>query len=275
MLAGCPAWGQAQGQQVVDGENLQGLKIETPALKPIPALFPLDGKFGRVAKLEFRAPAEMTAEDRTVAEGAQTEIARRAELQGFHLMEGSGWGYEQAVCPAFPEHVILEYSRLDGPGDVTLFSAVVPRGGEGHVRVVPVRRRGYSLWTPASSNALTLNDFNHMVKEGGLSPDWMTLSLCYTALAAGHVRAALIPQTRAGEQYPLAAPPILTVDSKRSGAEVRMVDASMPRPKGEWVFEYDGSGHLKKVKKVQPRILTKRSVDGPGEVKGVPTLVQP
>ena len=279
MLAATAALGQAQAGQAESGakaENLQGLKIEYPALKPIPTPFPLGEKFGRVSQLEFRAQDSMSAEDRTVADGAQSEIARRAELQGFHLEEGSGWGYEQAVCPAFPEHVILEYSKLDGPGDVTLFSAVVPRGGEGHVRVIPVRRRGYSLWTPASSNALTLNDFNHMVKEGGLSPDWMTLSLCYTALAAGHVRAALIPGTMAEEQYPLPEPPMLTVGAKKGGAEVRMVDTTVPRPKGEWLFEYDRLGYLKKVKKVQPEILHTRAIEGVGEAQGgVPTAVQP
>jgi hypothetical protein len=250
---------------------MQGLQISYPALKPIPTPFPLGQKFGRVQALEFRAPEAMTTEDRAVADGGQDEITRRAELQGFHLTEGSGWGYEQAVCPAFPEHVVLEYSRLNGPGDVTLFSAVVPRGSVGHVRVIPVRRRGYSLWTPASSNALTLNDFNHMVKEGGLSPDWMTLSLCYTALAAGHVRAALIPETRADETYPLAEPAMLTVNAKKAGAEVRMVDTAKPRPKGEWLFEFDGLGHLKKVKKVEPEILTTRAVMGTTEARGVPT----
>ena len=279
-MAAAAAWGQAPAQQVVDGENLQGLKISQPALKSIPAPFPLGGRFGRVSGLEFRAPEAMTAEDRTVAGNAQAEIARRAELQGFHLEDGSGWGYEQAVCPAFPEHMILEYSRLEAPGasgagDVTLFSAVVPRGGAGHVRVIPVRRRGYSLWTPASSNALTLNDFNHMVKEGGLNPDWLTLSLCYTALAAGHVRAALVPATRAEEQYPLAAPAKLTVNAKKAGAEVRIVDTAMLQPKGEWIFEYDRLGYLKKVKKTQPRILKTQPVEGIVEARGVPTAVQP
>lgn len=280
MLAGTAALAQAPADANGAGaknESQAGLKIEYPPVRPLKTPFPPGGKFGRVSSLEFRALDAMSAEDKAAAEGAQTEIARRAELQGFHLNEGAGWGYEQAVCPAFPEHVILEYSKLDGPGDVTLFSAVVPRGSEGHVRVIPVRRRGYSLWTPASSNALTVNDFNHMVQEGGLSPDshpndkdpslgapdWMTLSLCYTALAAGHVRAALIPQLPSEEQYPLAAPPMMTVGDKKGGAEVRMVDTAMPKPKGEWILEYDAAGHLKKVKKVQPTILKTEAVAGP------------
>jgi hypothetical protein len=170
--------------------------------------------------------------------------------------------------------VILEYSRMNGPGDVTLFSAAVPRGGEGHVRVIPARRRGYSLWTPSSSNALTLNDFNHMVKEGGLSPDWLTLTLCYTALASGHVRAALIPRTIEEEKYPLAEPPMMTVDTNKVGAQVRFVDTAAPRPKGEWVLDFDGAGRLKRVKKVEPEILHTYAVQGvvgPDQTHGEPT----
>jgi len=273
-------WGQAA--QAADaapasakpGESMQGLRVEYPSLKPIPSPFPLGRGSERRTMLEFRAPEAMTSEDRAVADGAQVEIARRADLAGLHLSDAQGWGYEQAVCPAFPEHVILEYSRLNGPGDVTLFSAVVPRGSVGHVRVIPARRRGYSLWTPASSNALTLNDFNHMVKEGGLSPDWMMLSLCYTALASGHVRGALIPRSVEEEKYPLPEPAMMVVDSKKPGAQVRMVDTATPRPRGEWLFEFDGVGHLNKVKKVEPEILHTFAVQGilqPSETHGEPT----
>lgn len=276
-------WGQtaspgngAQPASNAPAGGMQGLQVTYPPLKPIPTPFPLGARFGRRSSLEFRTPDAMTAEDRAVAEGAQTEIARRADLAGLHLTDAEGWGYEQAVCPAFPEHVILEYSRLNGQGDVTLFSAVVPRGSAGHVRVIPVRRRGYSLWTPASSNALTLNDFNHMVMEGGLSPDWMTVSLCYTALAAGHVRAALIPELPADERYPLGEPAMLAVNAKKAGAEVRLVDMATPRPKGEWILTFDGAGHLKKAKKIEPEILHKipvQGISGPEDFHGVPTAV--
>lgn len=254
--------------------NQKGFMTLYPALKPIPTPFPLDKSFERKHSLEFRAPEAMTAEDRTVADGAQAEIARRAELQGFRMGEGSGWGYEQAVCPAFPQQMILEYSRLNGPGDVSLFSAVVPRGSVGHVRVIPARRRGYSLWTPVASNSLTVNDFNHMVMEGGLSPDWLAVSLCYTAMAAGHVRAALVAEGQDAYKYPMAEPAMLTVSAKKAGGEVRLVDEAAPRPRGEWVFDFDAAGHLKRVRKIEPEILHTAAVQGiitPSETHGVPT----
>ena len=255
------------------GEDLHGLRVEQVPVRPMPTPFPLDVSTGRVQALEFRSPEAMTAADRELAASAQVEIARRASLQGFRLDESaSAWGFEQAVCPVFPQHLVLEYSRLNGNGDVSLFAAVVPRG-EGHVRVIPVRRRSYSLFTPASSNALTLNDFNHMVQEGGsgVSPDWLTLSLCYAALAGGHVRAALLPAVPADEVYPLLAPAKLSV-SRKGGAAVYFSDSTHEVKPMEWELLFAQSGRLLKVKHVGARELVERPVFGTAsEVKGVPT----
>jgi hypothetical protein len=270
---------RAQAPGNTGPEDMHGLTVREIHPKATPTPFPLDVKTGRRQTLEFRAPEEMTAADRELADANQGEIARRAGLQGFDLLregkDGAGqgsWGYEQAVCPVFPQHVILEYSRSNGPGDVTLFSAVIPRG-EGHVRVIPVRRRSYSLFTPASSNALTLNDFNHMVVEGqeGLSPDWLTLGLCYSALAGGHVRAALQAGNLAEEVYPLFVPATLTVSGK-GGAEVLFADVT-PRTKSmEWTLIFAQNGHLLKVRHTGSRELVEKSVAGnAAEVKGVPT----
>jgi len=269
MLSACLCAAQAPGAGQQANDDLHGLRIVQVPVTPMPTPFPLDVHTGRVQALEFRSPEQMTAADKTLAESAQGEIVRRAELQGFRgvgnagrseqeVSSDGGWGYEQAVCPVFPEHLILEYSRINGSGDVTLFSAVVPRG-EGHVRVIPVRRRSYSLWTPASSNALTVNDFNHMVKEGqtGLDPDWLRLSLCYAALAGGHVRAALIPGKPADEVYPLVAPAKLSV-SRKGGATVSFADTTPAAKPLEWSLVFAQSGRLMKVNRSRARELTER-----------------
>jgi hypothetical protein len=276
---------QASGSESGSGqakEDLHGLHVVQVPVRPLPTPFPLDVHTGRVQELEFRAPEAMTAADRELAASAQVEIERRAELQGFRGVGGAGqaemepskdggWGFEQAVCPVFPQHLILEYSRSNGAGDVTLFSVAVPRG-EGHVRVIPVRRRSYSLWTPASSNALTLNDFNYMVKEGGqgVSPDWLTLSLCYAALAGGHVRAALIAGKAADEVYPLLAPAKLAV-SWKGGAEVYFADSTPGVKPLQWSLTFSRSGRLLKAGRTGPRELVERPIKGnAAEVAGVP-----
>ncbi len=273
----------AQGQSLFNGagsgagEDMHGLKVREIHPKPTPTPFPLDVSAGRVETLEFRAPDKMSEADRLLVGANEGEIARRARLHGFDLDGGDGrsWGYEQAVCPVFPDHVVLEYSRDNGRGDVTLFSAVIPRG-EGHVRVIPVERRGYSLWTPASSNALTLNDFNHILKEEGrgLSPDWLRLGLCYAALSGGHVRAALRARTGLDEVFPLRTPARLVV-TRKGGAQVRFVDTTgndERRTKAtDWVLYFAQSGRLLKVKHTDGPELRERSVAGsPAEVRGTP-----
>jgi hypothetical protein len=248
----------AQNSSTVTVRELHPKHLSSP--------FPMNGKTGRRQEVEFRTPAQMSLEDRNLAEANYGEIARRARLQGFDLeRSGQGeasWGYEQAVCPVFPGHLILEYSRSNGQGDVTLFSVVIPRG-EGHVRVIPVRRRSYSLFTPASSNALTINDFNHMVAEGhqGLNPDWLTLGLCYAALAGGHVRAALVAQSPADEVYPLSPPAMLTLE-KNGGAEVRLADSTPKIKAMNWTLSFATDGRLLKVKHADSKEVTEKAVAG-------------
>ena len=263
------------GAQAAD--DLHGLRVTYPKGVPIPTPFPLDARTGRAQTLEFRAPEQMTEADRTLVAGNEAEIARRAGLQGIRLGLGEiesdkgGWGYEQAVCPVFPDHLVLEYSRNSGPGDVSVFAAVIPRR-DGHVRVIPVQRRGYSLWTPAPKNALTINDFNHMVKEGqkGLPPDWLTLGLCYAALAGGHVRAALMPMHAADEHYPLFEPATLTV-SRKGGADVDFVDVTPHAKAMDWTLTFAQNGQLTKIHHRVAGELVEHPVPGKAqEVKGRP-----
>ena len=253
VLLGCGM--RLLAQSAAKAQDVNGDLVREIHPTPTSTPFPIDVHTRTVPKLEFLAPEQMAAADLELVTANEAEIARRAGLQGFNLERGGGWGYEQAVCPVFPNHLILEYSRDSGAGDVSLFSVAIPRGtaNGGHVRVIPVRRRSYSLWTSAPSNALTVNDFNHMVKEGGkgVDPDWLTLSLCYTALAGGHVRAALVPATHDEEFYPLFAPAKLTVSGK-GGAEIRLADVThYPEPKAKvmnWVLTFAQSGQLLKVK---------------------------
>ena len=274
---------QNAAQTTAKAQNVNGDLVREIHPKPTPTPFPLDAHTQTVPKLEFLAPEQMAAGDVELVTANAAEIARRASLQGFNLERagGGGWGYEQAVCPVFPDHLILEYSRDNGAGDVSLFSVAIPRGeaNGGHVRVIPVRRRSYSLWTSAPSNALTLNDFNHMVKEGGkgVDPDWLTLSLCYTALAGGHVRAALIPATPAEEFYPLFVPAKLTVSGK-GGAQIHLADVThYPEPKVkamDWVMTFAQSGQLLKVKHAVAHEVFERPLPATTERKPVPVVGQ-
>jgi len=273
-------------------EDLQGLRVKELHTPPMASPFALDAKNPRIQSLTFLPPESMSSADKTLVEANENEIAERAERQGFNLAgvaAGSGsWGYEQAVCPAFPQHVILEYSRGNQEGDITLFSVVIPRG-EGHVRVIPARRRGYSLFTPVASNDLTINDFNHIVLEEGLrvpwsahrdaktlaahpafgDADWLTLGLCYSALASGHVRAGLQAEKPADESYPLTIPAELRV-SGHGEAEVWFADRTPEARSMEWELRFASDGRLLKVRHVKSDLL--RPIPVKGQILDVPPL---
>jgi hypothetical protein len=107
--------------------------------------------------------------------------------------------------PALPEHLFLRFTRNDGAGDVSLFSASIPRG-EGRVRIIPIQRRGYSLFSPAPINAMTISAFNHIRDEerSDQAPDWLGTGLCYAALAGAHPQAALLAEDAEGTEFPAA-----------------------------------------------------------------------
>ncbi len=278
VLAASTVLGQANPKPGL--QESHGLTILELHPKPTPSPFPLGKVTQRPNSLEFRAPDQMSAEDRALVGANQQEIARRAALQGFSL-RAEGWDYEQAICPVFPQHIVLEYSRNSGVGDVSLFSVLLPRSGAGsgsHVRVIPVVRRSYSLWTPVASNALTINDFNHLVGEtpGGLPPDWLTLGLCYAALAGGHVRASLQAAAPSEEHFPLYRPAQLSV-SRAGGAEVSFGDAEVAyygdgkKPVRDWELYFAQNGQLLKVRHRTSQALIARPVAGQAiTVQGTP-----
>ncbi len=230
--------------------QVRGFKVRTLHPKPVRSPFPLDATGSNHAtELEFLPQDKIKAFDHELIEASENEIERRARLAGLGYSAGAdGWGYEQAVCPAFPNHIVLEYSRKAGPGDVSLFAAVVPRG-TGHVRVIPVSRRGWTLFTPTGANALTIHDFNAIVREegSGLSPDWMQLGLCYAALASGHVRAALLDVGPEQETFPMPGATHIHVSYRKAGALVAIESADTATDRRSWELRFNGHGELMKV----------------------------
>jgi hypothetical protein len=130
---------------------------------------------------------------------------------------------------------------------VTVFSASIPRGGEGRVRIIPILRRGYSLFSPAPINALTISAFNHIRAEepSASDSDWLGNGLCYAALAGAH------PQIVSREATPEPGKPIpaltavMDVQLQAKNQEIiRFADATaIPRPM-EWTMTFTRQGRL-------------------------------
>jgi hypothetical protein len=238
---------------------------------PRPLPFPLGGEAtAPAAALEFRFFDQMSPRDRDLAAGAESTIGERAGFAGLDFNQGK-WSYQQVVCSALPGHLFLQFTRNNGIGDVSVFSASIPRSGDGQVRIIPILRRGYSLFSPAPINALTISAFNHIRAEeqAGETPYWLATGLCYAALAGAHPKVAT-PEETALQELP-AAPPGRLFISQKGGAVISFTDvAAKPRPM-QWTMTFNGKGKLlKATHSAAPRVAEKVVQVPTAEVRGRP-----
>jgi hypothetical protein len=247
------------------------VRVVPPAVDPGP--FPVGGTRSKsTPSIELRAPEQMSPTDRLVASNDESSIAEHAQIEGFDLNQGK-WAYAQIVCPAFPNHLFLRYTQNNGVGDVTVFSASIPRNGQGRVRIIPIQKRSYSLFSPAPVNAMTISAFNHVrAEEGtGQSSSWLGNALCYAALAGAKPRLASEEELRTGGSTP-ALNAILEVPVK-GGEVIRFVDeAAKPRPM-QWTMTFSPQGKLTKATHVPAPSIETRSV--PINPDALPTIPVP
>jgi hypothetical protein len=213
----------------------------------------------------------MTEQDRNLAADAEASIGEHTGFVGLEFNQGK-WAYQQLMCPAFPNHIFLRFTRNNGAGDVSLFSASIPRGGEGRVRIVPIQMRGYSLFSPAPINALTISAFNHIRAEERPegSPDWLETALCYAALAGGKPVAWTATDPPDGEAFTATMSSVLEIPT-RGGAIIHFSDVStMSRPR-VWTMTFDGKGKLLKAAHAPADLVNAKVVHpAPVDEKGKP-----
>jgi len=235
----------------------------TPVEKPLP--FSLSARVMNQL-IEFRATDQMSAQDRDLVANAESSIAERARFLGMEFNEGK-WNYEQVVCSAIPNHVLLRFTRNSGTGDVSVFSASIARNGEGRVRIIPIQMRGYSLFSPAPVNAMAISAFNRVRSEEHFDtpPDWLATGLCYAALTGGRPQVALSVDQIDSTKIPLAAPPSIQIQN-RGSVILSFVDFSATEHPMEWTMDFDLNGRLLKALRkpagvTQPRVLHPASIN--------------
>ena len=213
----------------------------------VPTPFPPGAGPLEIARsIQLRTPDQMTQQDRLLEADAESSIAERAGYADIAFNEGM-WSYTQLVCPALPNHLFLRFTRNNGVGDVSVFSASIPRNGEGHVRIVPIQRRSYSLFSPAPVNALTISAFNRIRAEDKPegAPSWLGTALCYAALAGANPAAAQMDAMTGPKKYPQASSPVLEIPSQ-GGAVIRFTDMSAKPQPMAWSLEFNAKGRLLK-----------------------------
>jgi len=213
------------------------VEVVTPFAADVPAS-------EKANPLNYISQDQMTGADRALASRADSKIRESAALAGMEMEKGK-WTYQQLACRALPDHLFLVFQSNNGPGDVSIFSAAIPREGSGHVRVIPVERRGYSLFSPAPVNALTVAAFNRIRADepANKSADWLATALCYAALAGAHPEITPAPNNSAGANLALVFPPTLEVGST-GDSTVRFVDDSTVRHPTEWALTFSPKGQL-------------------------------
>ncbi len=169
-----------------EGEVIPGAKVvqlEPTQMQDSDPRLALEGKLP--PRVLIHPAGAMKQEDKDLAASAATAIKHRAGFLELGFDEGD-WKESQLDCPAFPQHLLLRFTRDNGAGDQSTFTASIPRGKDGQVRVIPILRRGYSLYSLAPVSKATISAFNEIESEEhiGDKADWSSIGLCYAALSA-------------------------------------------------------------------------------------------
>jgi hypothetical protein len=270
------AQAQSDAPQNAQAPATTRLKVHVVPAAPAPTPFPAGSETpAAAAPIEFRSPDQMNEKDRLLAADGESSIGEHIAWLGMNLNEGN-WTYEQVVCPALPNHIFLKYTRNGGPGDVSVFTAAIPRAGDGRVRIIPIQMRGYSLFSPAPINALTISAFNHIRAEENpdKAPDWIGTGLCYAALAGYRFQNASAqpddsakPDKRA---FPTAVPAMLQLPP-RGGAVIEFSTVAENPPLTQWTMTFDRKGRLLKATHQRAGYLTVNIVPAaPAQIAGTP-----
>jgi hypothetical protein len=245
---------------VAGGEQLWaqttvGVQAVEPPVKPQPALsrpllFPYgSGAAKNDSSVVYLDADQVSQADRELAAASEGEIRARAGFHGIDAAQGQ-WSWRQVACPALPHHLFLLFLRSEGVGGQSLFSVSIPQDGRGRVRVIPIKRRGYGLFSPAPINAQTVAAFNQIRAEEHSGPggDWLGTGLCYAALAG------LQPATT--EQG--FAPPAVLEAFADGGAAIRFTDAAAARPM-EYTLRFDRTGKLLKAVRTPAALVREKA----------------
>jgi hypothetical protein len=231
-------------------EETPGVHVKTapaPGFVPSSVPFGIESRSAKSPSIRVLSEDQISRTDRDLIADAESSIQERAGFENLDF-NGRGWTYHQLDCPALPNHLFLRFTRNDGTRDMSMFSAVIPRNGDGRVHIIPIVRRGYSLFSPAPIAALTIAAFNHIRSEeqSGTSSDWLGTGLCYAALAGANPQVEVLkPDPAENPEIPATFPPTLVVTTD-GGAIIRFADISaVPHPM-EWNMIFDRKGKLLK-----------------------------
>lgn len=227
-----------------------GLSLTALAAQTTPSAAPPDESAvsdqPRFLQLEHRSPAQADPADAALLHSNARAIASEAAFFGYNL-HASGWTWNEAVCPEFPDRLLLHYQRTSPDGAVSLFTALVPRGKD-RVYVIPILYRGATPFKAAYGSERSIAVFNRVVPPGlaekALQPNghWVLMGLCYSELvgAESHIL------QRSGTDASLALAPLPTLHIVEGAPTREMIftDRNAPGQYLVWNLTFSGKGRL-------------------------------
>lgn len=204
----------------------------------------------QVLGLDHLDPAQMSVADSEIVSNLSAELSRQAALAGFDISQPA-WHYQQIVCPAFRDYVLLSFSHGSDDAGSSRFTAALPRN-DAQVRLVSTYAHGALPFEASWNRPGTFEVFNGMLRsERGETPvsyarNWLTIAVCYAELSGYAVQVV--------NSYPL---PDRTLDMSRldanqpqmiiapdQSADVSFSDVSRPTMTTQWNLHFDRRGGL-------------------------------
>jgi hypothetical protein len=242
-----PLWGQAPSQNLFPG--IPAHPIGNTPLAGTPSVISL-------SRLD---QAQMSEADYQLVSNLSPELAKQAALVNFDI-SNPAWHFQQIVCPAFPDYVLLSFSHGADESGSSRFGAVLPRNNA-QVRVVSTFAHGLLPFQASWNRPGTFEVFNGILSEerGDLpmsrAPNWLTIALCYAELSGYPVQVL--------STIPLPDPTLdmLRLDANRpqmmigadQSADVLFSDVSRPTLTTNWKIHFDRHGQITSASRSESR----------------------
>jgi hypothetical protein len=202
-------------------------------------------------EVEIIPEAAISAENKQIIAAAQQELRSRAAIDAISLND-HGWTIEQIACPAFPHSIVLRYTAGKSARDRSEFIASIAGDGR-EVGLIPIVRKGYSVYSPMPANAMTIGAINTMLAREDAKPPVSQIAVCYAALIGAKAETA--PDGKSVVK--LEVPPAIKVPV--AGDETVLV-TTRGLPPQSWSLEFDHRGKLLKAEPVTGGAMVVRRV---------------
>lgn len=249
-LQGLCASAQVANQELFPGYTATPANTVFPGIKPVPmSTTPLSG-LPPVIGLDHLEPAQMSSADNEVVANLSAELAKQAALANFDISQPA-WHYQQIVCPAFPNYVLLAFAHGPDSEGSSRFVALLPRNSS-EVRIVSTYAHGLLPFEASWNRPGTFEVFNAMLRrERGSAP--LSYAPNWLVIAMGYAESTGYPvQVLNYSPHPDPTMDLLRLDANQpqmliaadQSADVTFSDVSRPGITTNWRIHFDRHGEI-------------------------------